>query len=213
MTVRPRPPRWSVPEPHRREDLPARQRPARTAPFAPVHSKTTSPRRRPLPRRSSRSPASATTARAGGRQRRRGARRLPQFKARPASLEQMLHLDYEVSVVLARDENGTVKCFPTVENSHRKGIPDVSIAPARGSGLPARQRPNTPSASPKSSASSAPWRRVLRQPRPALREQMAPRPHNSGHHTVDACVTSQYEQQVRALCGLPLAMRGRTRRR
>ena len=34
--------------------------------------------------------------------------------------------------------------------------------------------------------------------------EMAPRPHNSGHHTIDACVTSQYEQQVRALCGLPL---------
>jgi hypothetical protein len=38
--------------------------------------------------------------------------------------------------------------------------------------------------------------------------EMAPRPHNSGHYTIDACVTSQYEQQVRALCGLPLGERG-----
>jgi 5-(carboxyamino)imidazole ribonucleotide synthase len=48
-------------------------------------------------------------------------------------LEQMLTLDYEVSVVLARDENGAVKCFPTVENQHTNGILDVSIAPARAS--------------------------------------------------------------------------------
>ena len=44
--------------------------------------------------------------------------------------------------------------------------------------------------------------------------EMAPRPHNSGHHTIDACDASQYEQQVRALCGLPLATpRASTRRR
>jgi len=41
-----------------------------------------------------------------------------------------------------------------------------------------------------------------------LVNEIAPRPHNSGHHTIDACVTSQYEQQVRALCGLPLGEAG-----
>jgi 5-(carboxyamino)imidazole ribonucleotide synthase len=72
-----------------------------------------------------------------------GARRRPrcgallafrQLKNEPSVLEQMLPLDYEVSVVLARDAAGNVKCFPTVENSHRHGILDVSIVPARTSG-------------------------------------------------------------------------------
>jgi len=57
-----------------------------------------------------------------------------QLKHEPCVLEQMLPLDYEVSVVLTRDAAGVVKCFPTAENSHRHGILDVSIVPARTSG-------------------------------------------------------------------------------
>jgi 5-(carboxyamino)imidazole ribonucleotide synthase len=57
-----------------------------------------------------------------------------QLKNEPCVLEQMLPLDYEVSVVLSRDAAGAVKCFPTAENSHRNGILDVSIVPARTSG-------------------------------------------------------------------------------
>lgn len=55
------------------------------------------------------------------------------FKGELCVLEQRLALDYEVSVVLARDASGNVRSFPTVENEHRNGILDVSIAPARGS--------------------------------------------------------------------------------
>jgi hypothetical protein len=57
-----------------------------------------------------------------------------QLKNEPCVLEQMLALDYEVSVVLARDATGGVKCFPVAENSHRHGILDVSIVPARTGG-------------------------------------------------------------------------------
>ncbi len=127
------------------------------------------------------------------------------FKGETCILEQKLKLDYEVSVVLARDGSGAVKSFPAAENSHRKGILDVSIAPARSS--------------PCLRDSAAEYAELIAErlgyvgtlgveffvSRGQLYvNEMAPRPHNSGHYTVDACVTSQYEQQVRALCGLPL---------
>lgn len=127
------------------------------------------------------------------------------FKGETCILEQKLNLDYEVSVVLARDENGVVKCFPTAENSHRKGILDVSIVPARGS---ACLRDNAAEYAERI-AEKLGYIGTLGVEFFVSRGQlyvneMAPRPHNSGHYTIDACVTSQYEQQVRALCGLPL---------
>jgi 5-(carboxyamino)imidazole ribonucleotide synthase len=60
-----------------------------------------------------------------------------QFKGETCVLEQKLELDYEVSVVLARDETGKGESFPTAENSHRQGILDVSMVPARAIRLPA----------------------------------------------------------------------------
>jgi 5-(carboxyamino)imidazole ribonucleotide synthase len=120
-------------------------------------------------------------------------------------LEALLPLDCEVSVVMARDASGAAACFPVAENSHRHGILDVSVVPARIS--PAL-------------AESA--RQCALRIAAALEfigtlgveffisrgvlyvNEMAPRPHNSGHYTLDATATSQYEQQVRALCGLPL---------
>lgn len=120
-------------------------------------------------------------------------------------LEQMLPLDYEVSVVLARDEAGTIRCFPTVENAHARGILDVSIVPARTS---ACQRDSAQEFA-EHIAAKLDYIGTLGVEFFVSRgelfvNEMAPRPHNSGHYTVDACVTSQYEQQVRALTGLPL---------
>ncbi len=128
-----------------------------------------------------------------------------QFKGEACVLEKMLALDYEVSVVLARDERGAVRCFPTVENRHRNGILDVSIAPARGS---ACLRDDAQEIAERI-AGHLGYVGTLGVEFFVCRgelfvNEMAPRPHNSGHHTMDACVTSQYEQQVRALCGLPL---------
>jgi 5-(carboxyamino)imidazole ribonucleotide synthase len=127
------------------------------------------------------------------------------FRHEACVLEQMLALDYEVSVVLARDETGVVKCFPTVENSHRHGILDVSIAPARISGCLAGDATELA----EGIAAEMHYIGVMAVEFFVVRGQlyvneMAPRPHNSGHHTLDACISSQYEQQVRALCGLPL---------
>jgi 5-(carboxyamino)imidazole ribonucleotide synthase len=128
-----------------------------------------------------------------------------QFNNEPCVLEKLLALDFEVSVVLARDEAGHMRCFPTVENRHRHGILDVTIAPARAT---AAQRDEAQAIAERIAAALGyvgtlgveffVCRGEL------LVNEMAPRPHNSGHHTLDACVTSQYEQQVRALAGLPL---------
>ncbi|ENO93598.1 phosphoribosylaminoimidazole carboxylase ATPase subunit [Thauera sp. 28] len=128
------------------------------------------------------------------------------FKGEPCVLEKMLTLDFEVSVVLARDEAGNVRCFPTGENRHRNGILDVTIAPAQAS---ACLRDNAQEIAERI-ADKLGYVGTLGVEFFVCRgelfvNEMAPRPHNSGHHTIDACDVSQYEQQVRALCGLPLA--------
>ncbi len=127
------------------------------------------------------------------------------FKGEQCVLEQMLTLDYEVSVVLARDAKGNVAPFPTVENQHRNGILDVTIAPARGSAEVRDQA----QALARGVAEKLGYVGTLGVEffvcgGKLYVNEMAPRPHNSGHYTIDACVTNQFEQQVRALCGLPL---------
>ncbi len=128
-----------------------------------------------------------------------------QMKQEPCVLEQRLSLDYEISVVLARDADGRVKCFPPAENRHRHGILDVSIVPARASGC---VRANAEEVA-ESIAGAMGYVGTLGVEFFVVRGQlvvneMAPRPHNSGHYTIDACVTNQFEQQVRAMTGLPL---------
>jgi 5-(carboxyamino)imidazole ribonucleotide synthase len=131
------------------------------------------------------------------------------FKGEVCVLEQKLTLDYEVSVVLARDENGRMRCFPSAENSHRNGILDVSLAPARASTCLRENAAESVEKIAEKIAERLNYVGILGVEFFVVRGQlvvneMAPRPHNSGHYTLDACVTSQYEQQVRVLCGLPL---------
>jgi len=120
-------------------------------------------------------------------------------------LEQMLTLDYEVSVILARDAEGNIASFPTAENSHLHGILDISIIPARA---PAEVH-NEAHGLAMDIAEKLDYVGVLAveffvSDGKLLVNEMAPRPHNSGHYTIDACATNQFEQQVRALVGLPL---------
>lgn len=127
------------------------------------------------------------------------------FKGEHCVLEQKLSLDYEVSVVLARDENGRVKCFPTAENQHTRGILDVSIVPARATACLADNAQEIAERIAEKLGYIGTLAVEFFVSRGQLYvNEMAPRPHNSGHYTIDACVNSQYEQQVRALCGLPL---------
>ena len=127
------------------------------------------------------------------------------FKGEACVLEQRLTLDYEVSVVLARDEHGHVRCFPTGENQHTNGILDVSIVPARTSACVRSDAEEVAAriAEKLGYIGTMGVEFFVSRGRLIVNE-MAPRPHNSGHYTIDACVTNQFEQQVRALCGLSL---------
>ena len=123
----------------------------------------------------------------------------------PCVLEQLLPLELEVSVVLARSEDGACALFPVAENRHAHGILDVSIAPAR---IPPALAAEAASLA-RRVADALGYVGVLAVEMfvvggRLLVNEIAPRPHNSGHYTIDACRTSQFEQQVRVLCGLPL---------
>lgn len=128
-----------------------------------------------------------------------------EFGQEECVLEKMLKLDYEVSVVLARDANGQVTTFPTAENSHLNGILDITIVPARGSDAVNHQAQKLAI----TVAEKLDYTGVLGVEffvcdGELLVNEIAPRPHNSGHYTLDACVTNQFEQQVRVMTGLPL---------
>jgi 5-(carboxyamino)imidazole ribonucleotide synthase len=122
-----------------------------------------------------------------------------------AVLERFIDFDREVSVVAARGVSGWVTSYGVIENVHANHILDVSVLPA-----------DVPSAVERRAAEIA--RGVLEsldvvgvlcveffltRDGELLINELAPRPHNSGHLTIDGCMTSQFEQQVRAICGLP----------
>jgi len=124
----------------------------------------------------------------------------------PCVLEQLLPLKQELSVVVCRARDGSTATFPVAENEHRGGILAVSIVPARVEDATAQHA--------RSAAVIIAERMryvgvlcveffVLDDGR-LLANEIAPRPHNSGHYTIDACVTSQFEQQARIMAGLPL---------
>jgi 5-(carboxyamino)imidazole ribonucleotide synthase len=124
----------------------------------------------------------------------------------PCVLEKLVTLACEVSVVAARGADGATRSFPVAENSHENGILDVSIAPARVS----RELADSAQSIAQAVATKLDYCGVLAveffvtDTGELLVNEIAPRPHNSGHYTIDACATSQFEQQVRTLCGLPL---------
>jgi 5-(carboxyamino)imidazole ribonucleotide synthase len=124
----------------------------------------------------------------------------------PCVLEKRLPLRRELSVIIARGSDGATAVFPVSENEHRDGILAVSVLPARITPEQAERACAIAGAI----ASRLDYVGVLCVELFELAggelvvNEMAPRPHNSGHATIDACVTSQFAQQVRALAGLPL---------
>jgi 5-(carboxyamino)imidazole ribonucleotide synthase len=128
-----------------------------------------------------------------------------EFGGQPCVLEGFVKLECEVSVVLARSDAGECALFPVAENRHVNGILDVSIVPARVPDSLARQaRDMARAIADKLSYVGVMAVEFFIVGGRLMVNEMAPRPHNSGHYTLDACVTDQFEQQVRALCGLPL---------
>ena len=129
------------------------------------------------------------------------------FGGQPCLLERRVALEREVSVVLARGTDGAIVSFPVAENRHVDGILFTSLVPAR---IP-------PALADQAREAAARLARAMDyvgtmaveffvvDDGRLLVNEMAPRPHNSGHYTLDACSTDQFEQQVRAVAGLPLA--------
>jgi len=121
-------------------------------------------------------------------------------------VEKFVSLQAEISVIAARGLDGTVVEYPPFENRHRNHILDVTTAPALiPDALAARAREIS-----RAILHALEYVGVLcveffvTTDGELLVNELAPRPHNSGHLTFDAAVTSQFEQQVRAICGLPL---------
>lgn len=125
---------------------------------------------------------------------------------RPLILEGFVAFDRELSTIAVRDRDGTIVAYPLVENVHREGILHRSLAPAGAMAEELSERASEYAA------------RVLAEldyvgvltiewfqdgPR-LLANEMAPRVHNSGHWTIEGAFTSQFENHLRAVCGLPL---------
>ena len=125
---------------------------------------------------------------------------------RECVLEAMIDFRCEVSAIVARGLDGTTRCFPIGINGHRDGILRTTTVPAD---LP----PETVATAERFGVELAKGldlvglvalEMFVTRDGKVLANEMAPRPHNSGHWTIDACATSQFEQLVRAVCGLPL---------
>jgi len=128
------------------------------------------------------------------------------FAAPRGVLEQKIELTAEFSVLVARDASGATAVYDPVLNEHRDHILDLSLAPAA---LPPALFEESPRIA-RRVATDLEYVGMLaieffvNRNGELLVNEMAPRPHNSGHHTINACVSSQFEQQLRAICGLPL---------
>ncbi|MEO5716743.1 MAG: 5-(carboxyamino)imidazole ribonucleotide synthase [Luteolibacter sp.] len=128
------------------------------------------------------------------------------FDAPRAVLEAWVPFEKELSVMAARGADGVTVTYDPAENRHRHHILDVSIVPARVSPAVALEA----AAIARRVAEALDYRGILgvefflKSDGELLVNEIAPRPHNSGHHTLDACATSQFEQQLRAVIGLPL---------
>ncbi|ERI08668.1 5-(carboxyamino)imidazole ribonucleotide synthase [Aneurinibacillus aneurinilyticus] len=125
-------------------------------------------------------------------------------------IEQFIPFTVEISVIAARSVSGEVKTFPVAENVHRENILHLSIVPAR------IEQAVTERAEELAGAIAEKLQVVgliavemfVTKDGEVLVNELAPRPHNSGHYTMDACVTSQFEQHIRAICDLPLGETG-----
>ena len=125
---------------------------------------------------------------------------------RDCILEAMVDFLCEISTIVARGLDGTTRCFPIGLNEHRDGILRTTTVPA---GLPAgplstAERHGVQVAANLDLVGLVAVEMFVTKDGSVLANEMAPRPHNSGHWTIDACTTSQFEQLVRAICGLPL---------
>jgi 5-(carboxyamino)imidazole ribonucleotide synthase len=126
-----------------------------------------------------------------------------------AVLEKWVDFQCEISVIAARGMDGALCTFPAAENIHSRHILDYSLVPAR---VPDRIQQEASEIARSIAADLEVVGLIaveffVTSQGDLLVNELAPRPHNSGHYTFDACVTSQFEQQLRAVCGYPFGSR------
>ena len=132
-------------------------------------------------------------------------RAFERFGSVPCVLEGIVDFFLEISVIVARSSTQT-KCFPVFENQHQNGILDITLIPAR---IPEETNDRAKEIAVKL-ANALELHGLLcvemfvTNNRQILVNEIAPRPHNSGHVTIEASQTSQFEQAIRAICDLPL---------
>ncbi len=127
-----------------------------------------------------------------------------------AIVEQRINLAAELSVMVVRNQDGNAVTYDPAENQHKNHILDLSIVPARmpDTLIEEAQQVARQVAEALEYVGVIGVEFFLDQQGTLLVNEMAPRPHNSGHHTLDACESSQFEQQLRAICNLPLGGTG-----
>ncbi|RKN84062.1 5-(carboxyamino)imidazole ribonucleotide synthase [Paenibacillus ginsengarvi] len=121
-------------------------------------------------------------------------------------LEKFIPFEKEISVIAARSPRGEVRAFPVAENVHVDNILHLSIVPARAPAevLAEAERMAIRIAESMQAIGLLAVEMFLTRDGELFVNELAPRPHNSGHYTMEACRTSQFEQHVRAICNLPL---------
>lgn len=121
-------------------------------------------------------------------------------------LEQFIKFDKELSIIAARSPQGEIKAFPAAENIHIDNILHLSIVPARIAVSVQREAEQLAMkiAEGLGVVGLIAVELFLTEDGELFVNELAPRPHNSGHYTMEACRTSQFEQHVRAICNLPL---------
>jgi 5-(carboxyamino)imidazole ribonucleotide synthase len=128
------------------------------------------------------------------------------FRGRRCVVEQWVPFEREISVICARTAAGETRAFPASENIHENHILDLSIVPAR---IPAAVAADAEALAAAIAAKLGvvgllAVEMFLGADGQLIVNELAPRPHNSGHWSIDGAQTSQFEQHVRAVCGLPL---------
>ena len=121
-------------------------------------------------------------------------------------LEAAIDFEKELSVIVARGPDGSMATFPVCENMHRNHILDLTVIPARVSAEVEKSAADLARiiATKMELVGLLAVEMFLQRDGTLLVNELAPRPHNSGHWTIEGCATSQFEQHVRAVCGLPL---------
>ena len=123
----------------------------------------------------------------------------------PCVLEKWVPFDMEISAIVARSASGEAAAFPIAENIHVNNILHISVAPARiPAGVAERAAGIALRIAEGLGGVGALAVEMFVVGDEICVNEIAPRPHNSGHYTIDACAASQFEQHVRAVCGLPL---------